>query len=90
MSVSDLRNITAVVLLSSGSAGYLCSGDAVDEADLLEALLAHGQTHLPAIVHRLVYYLQCHAGLIQLILHIQIHVAAEAVYLQEHTREESM
>lgn len=60
------------------TAADLGGGDAVDEADLLESLLAHGETNLPAIVHRLIHHLERHPGLVQLVLHVQIHVAAEA------------
>lgn len=63
------------------AAAHLGGGDAVDEADLLEALLAHGETHLPALVHHLVHHLQRHARLVQLVLDVQVHVAAEAVHL---------
>src|SRR4029434_585046 len=60
---------------------YLSGGDAVDEADLLEALFTESQAHLPALVNRLVYHLQGHAGLVQLVLHVQVHVAAEPSHL---------
>lgn len=79
---ADLMSvITSTTLMLLWSSSYLGGGDAVDEADLLEALLTHRQTHLPALVHRLVHHFECHARLVQLILHVQIHVAAEAVHL---------
>lgn len=37
---------------------YLCGGDAVNKADLLESFLAHGQADLPPIVHSFVHHLQ--------------------------------
>lgn len=61
---------------------YLGGGDAVHEADLLESLFAHGEANLPPLVHSFVHHLQRHTRLIQLVLHIQIHIAAEPVDLQ--------
>lgn len=72
----------------AGTAADLGGGDAVDKADLLESLLAHGETNLPALVHRLIYHLERHPGLVQLVLHIQIHVAPEAVDLVGQEGEE--
>lgn len=60
---------------------YLGGGDTVDEADLLESLLTHGETDLPALVDRLVDHLQGHAHLVQLVLHVQVHIAAEPCHL---------
>lgn len=61
---------------------YLGGGDAVDEADLLEALLAHGETDLPARVHRLVHYGEGRTRLVRSVLHIQVYIAAEPVHLK--------
>lgn len=63
--------------------------DAVDEADLLEALLAHGETHLPSWVHHLVHYSERRPRLICSVLHIQVHIAAEAVHLNQTINIES-
>lgn len=55
----------------------LCGGDAVHKADLLESSLAHREANLPPLIHWLVDHLQGHARLIQLVLNVQIYVAAE-------------
>ena len=60
---------------------YLGGGDAVDKADLLEALLAHGEAHLPAVVHHLVHDGERRARLVHLVLQVHVHVAAEASHL---------
>ncbi len=62
--------------------GYLGGGDAVNKADLLESLLAHGEANLPPIIHSFIYHLQCDTCLVQFVLHIQIHIAAEPINLK--------
>lgn len=61
---------------------YLGGGDAVDEADLLKALLAHGKTDLPARVHHFVHYGEGRPRLVRPVLHVQVHVAAEPAHLK--------
>lgn len=60
---------------------HLGGGDAVNKADLLESLLAHGEANLPPIIHSLIHHLKRHTSLIQFVLHIQIHIAAEPIHL---------
>lgn len=63
------------------AAADLGGGDAVDKADLLESLLAHGETNFPPVVDRLIHHLERHTGLVQFVLYVQVHVAAEPVDL---------
>lgn len=60
---------------------YLGCGNAVHKADLLKSFLTHGEANLPPIIHSFIHHLQGHTSLIQFVLHIQIHIAAEACNL---------
>lgn len=49
---------------------HLGGGDVVDEADLLESLLAEREADLPAVVHGLAHHLQSDARLVHFVLHV--------------------
>lgn len=62
---------------------YLGRGNTVDKADLLEAFLAHGEADLPAFINNLMNDSKWLTNLIQLILHIHVHITPEVCNLGE-------
>lgn len=56
---------------------YLCCGNTVDKADLLETFLAHGEADLPAAIDNLVDHFKRLPLLVHFVLHIQVHVTTE-------------
>lgn len=61
---------------------HLGRSDAVDEADLLETLLARGEADLPAVVDDLVDHGEGGAELVHPVLHVHVHVATETCELE--------
>ena len=56
--------------------------DAVDERHLLEAVAAHGERHLPGIVHHLVHQLQLVVVVVGHALRVQLTVLLEVFHLK--------
>ena len=54
------------------------------EADLLEALLTHAEAYLPARIDLLMEHLERLAVLRLIALHVQVHVALEAIQLDKY------
>lgn len=61
---------------------YLCGGNAVNKADLLETFFTQSQAHFPPGIDFLMDNFKCISSFIDLILQIEIHVAAESFHLQ--------
>lgn len=60
---------------------YLGRGNAVDKADLLETFLTHGEADLPALTDNLMNHSEWLANLIDLVLHVHVHIATESCNL---------
>lgn len=64
---------------------YLCGGNAVNKADLLEAFFTQSQAHFPSGIDFLMDNFECISSFIDLILQIEVHIAAESFHL--HTEQ---
>lgn len=60
---------------------YLCGGNAVNKADLLEAFFTQSQAHFPPGIDFLMDNFKCIPSFIDLILQIEVHIAAESFHL---------
>lgn len=60
---------------------YLCGGNAVNKADLLEAFFTQSQAHFPSGIDFLMDNFECIPSFIDLILQIEVHIAAESFHL---------
>lgn len=67
---------------------YLCGGNAVNKADLLEAFFTQSQAHFPSGIDFLMDNFECISSFIDLILQIEVHIAAESFHLHaEQSRQ---
>lgn len=65
---------------------YLCGGNAVNKTDLLEAFFTQSQAHFPSGIDFFMDNFKCIPSFIDLILQIEVHIAAESFHLQADER----